>query len=1233
MEPSLKTLFLGWWMLGQLWMSRGESFSKPSISVHPKGMVALGGNVSIHCQTQSEQYVEFYLSKDVISSKSTAETKDADPHEVIFPIFNAKKTDGGKYWCLYHFKGDQIKWSPHSDTVYINLTDPTLPKPSIKMIPTRENALGLNVTIQCQGAEKGLTFALQKGSMQIAFQATDAEMDTAEFSFVMLRMEDAGSYTCQYHHRSNPFVWSEPSEPAELVLRDRSTATIPAIIPVSIAAGLLFLVLLLLLVCVLQKRKKKGSIAEERSQPMSKPLQPDAGEEPDEVSYAVLNHQSKKTKQASSLLDRCPEACVYASVAKNWDQRVGKLCGEGLEIQHQVLLLRYLATNGVIFLGWWLTRQRWMARGQYLLCPSVSVSPSAVVPVGGNVTISCKSEMHQHVTFELVKEESASLSTLSSNVAEKNEVTFLIANAKHSDEGTYYCIYREPSQAWSPYSNEVHINIREQVYPKPSISLNPNKVIALGENATIRCKSELYRRAEYSLIKEGALDIRQVKTAEWEDVVFSIANANQLDAGIYWCEYGLNTRYSYFSEIVYINLTDHSFVKPTIRMRPKGQHALGANVTILCQGPENDLTFFLYKSMDLRASQETGPESNMTKFYVLMIRLEDAGSYTCQYHKRGNPFVWSVPSKAARLVVRDASLFKPSIKVRSTQQTPSGFNVTIECQGPETDLIFSLHKSMDQTAPQPKKHRNVSTFQVFMIDLEDARHYACQYHHKSNPFVWSEPSDPLELVKKDRFTIIMWASIAAGSLLLVLLLLLLTFKLCRKKMKRSTAEEANQPVTMPLEPVAEADPNEVSYAVLNHYSLKIKQAADPDRASEHCLYASVAKDRTRNQEEPIGRISQEWGNSKKSSILSMTRQYYYPKPTIDVSSGEVVLGGTAIIYCVRPVHYQEAKIFRLFKVVNSKPVLQREVPEEWNVVNFSIPNATQSLEGSYVCNYCSSAYNGYCSEYSDRVSFKIIGQLYPKPSIAVIPNGVVTEGQKVSILCENQGHPQAEFFLHKGQPPWIYRANEQKAQQGKATFSFFSIQQFHAGNYQCKYCYQSDTYTLCSDYSEQVQINMRDPNLPKPAIKVRPKEQIFLGSNITIECWAPERDLNFSLYNSSGLIASQMTKAGRNMTEFIFSMAGLEYAGNYTCQYYVRRRPFLWSEPSDPVELLVANQTQGINDSVGTTTIILASTSAGFLLLLLLLLPAFVLCRKRRKGKWVSKAFFKVTERQCGIVD
>uniref|UniRef100_A0A8D2LI73 Ig-like domain-containing protein n=1 Tax=Varanus komodoensis TaxID=61221 RepID=A0A8D2LI73_VARKO len=97
---------------------------------------------------------------------------------------------------------------------------PGLDKPSLIMTSSGQNSPGGNVTLKCQGPQEGLAFALLKSGSQIAFQAAEAGRDTAEFLLWMPSLKDAASYTCQYHHTSNSFVWSEPSNPVKLDFRD-----------------------------------------------------------------------------------------------------------------------------------------------------------------------------------------------------------------------------------------------------------------------------------------------------------------------------------------------------------------------------------------------------------------------------------------------------------------------------------------------------------------------------------------------------------------------------------------------------------------------------------------------------------------------------------------------------------------------------------------------------------------------------------------------------------------------------------------------------------------------------------------------------------------------------------------------------------------------------------------------------------------------------------------------------
>ncbi|XP_015284024.1 PREDICTED: T-cell-interacting, activating receptor on myeloid cells protein 1-like [Gekko japonicus] len=119
--------------------------------------------------------------------------------------------------------------------------DPSLTKPFIKVSPRGKLTLGSNVTIECQSKENGLTFSLRKSGKEIASQKTEPHGNTAKFLLSVGRTEeDAGSYICQCQHRKNPFVWSEPSDPVELVVTVTSSTEIVVRLG---AAGLVLLAL------------------------------------------------------------------------------------------------------------------------------------------------------------------------------------------------------------------------------------------------------------------------------------------------------------------------------------------------------------------------------------------------------------------------------------------------------------------------------------------------------------------------------------------------------------------------------------------------------------------------------------------------------------------------------------------------------------------------------------------------------------------------------------------------------------------------------------------------------------------------------------------------------------------------------------------------------------------------------------------------------------------------------
>ncbi|XP_054848173.1 immunoglobulin superfamily member 1-like isoform X2 [Eublepharis macularius] len=309
-------------MAGQ-WVISRAPYLKPSVSMRSSEGVIVGGNITIHCKNEGQQHAEFSLCKLKGSSWDCQDAKKAEQNEVMFTIFNANQSNAGIYKCVYCFKENSYRerCSDYSDEIHIYIRDPRLSKPSIKLRSKEQLASGLNVTIECQGPETALNYSLYKSRVLRTSHLAQPGRDRAEFSFFIEKMEDAADYTCQYNNKEKPFVWSEPSDPVELVPRVPPLTIIWA----SCAAGLLLVLLLLLFAFVLYRKRRKDSTVKERNQPANMPLEPYNSTDGDgaaceahhdEVTYAILDQNSLKTERAA-VSDRPSESSIYASVTKD----------------------------------------------------------------------------------------------------------------------------------------------------------------------------------------------------------------------------------------------------------------------------------------------------------------------------------------------------------------------------------------------------------------------------------------------------------------------------------------------------------------------------------------------------------------------------------------------------------------------------------------------------------------------------------------------------------------------------------------------------------------------------------------------------------------------------------------------------------------------------------------------------------------------------------------------------
>ncbi|XP_065427035.1 leukocyte immunoglobulin-like receptor subfamily B member 3 [Chrysemys picta bellii] len=91
-----------------------RSYPKPSIYLRPGGGVSLGGAVTVWCRGQ-HRGVRFVLNKEGRHFPSV----DSDGFEVVFPISNVSREDGGSYSCSYHSGSEPFAVSYPSNPVKV----------------------------------------------------------------------------------------------------------------------------------------------------------------------------------------------------------------------------------------------------------------------------------------------------------------------------------------------------------------------------------------------------------------------------------------------------------------------------------------------------------------------------------------------------------------------------------------------------------------------------------------------------------------------------------------------------------------------------------------------------------------------------------------------------------------------------------------------------------------------------------------------------------------------------------------------------------------------------------------------------------------------------------------------------------------------------------------------------------------------------------------------------------
>uniref|UniRef100_A0A8D0S8G8 Ig-like domain-containing protein n=1 Tax=Sus scrofa TaxID=9823 RepID=A0A8D0S8G8_PIG len=189
--------------------------------------------------------------------------------------------------------------------------------------------------------------------------------------------------------------------------------------------------------------------------------------------------------------------------------------------------------------------------------------------------------------------------------------------------------------------------------------------------------------------------------------------------------------------------------KPSIRADPGPIVPKGSPVTLWCQGSPQAEVYRLYKVGDSGLWEDEAPQaSNTAWFRFESLSSRHAGQYQYAYHSRNS---WSRRSEPLALVV--TGLYTaPSLSAHPSPVMASGRNMSLSCSSWFTSGMLHLLKEGGADVPRrsaPGKLRNSGGRQaLFPVGPVNACHggtYRCYDSPSSDPYLWSQPSDPLHL--------------------------------------------------------------------------------------------------------------------------------------------------------------------------------------------------------------------------------------------------------------------------------------------------------------------------------------------------------------------------------------------------------------------------------------------------------------------------------------------------------
>uniref|UniRef100_A0A8C3W0Y9 Immunoglobulin superfamily member 1 n=1 Tax=Catagonus wagneri TaxID=51154 RepID=A0A8C3W0Y9_9CETA len=1148
--------------------------SQPELWIETNYPQAPWENITLWCKSPSRISSKFLLLKD--KTQMTWIRPSHKTFQVSFPIGALTNSNTGLYRCCYW---KETGWSEPSKVLELEAPG-QLPKPIFWIQAETSPLPGCNVNILCHGWLQDLVFMLFKEGYA---EPVDYQVPTgtvAIFSIANMTPESEGVYICRTHIQMLPALWSEPSNPLKLIVAGLYPKPTLTAYPGPIMAP--------------------GESLNLRCQG------PIYG-----MTFALIRLEDLE-KSFSSKRPIKNEAYFFFRALQTHD------AGHYLCFYYDGSYRGSLLSN---ILRIWVTDT---SPKTWLLA-----QPSPVVQMGQNVSLWCRGPVDGVGLALYKKGEDKPLQRLDATSIDDDK-SFFLSNVAYSDAGIYSCHYL---LSWKTSVRMTSHNTVEIVVvdkpPKPSLSAWPSTVFKLGKAITLQCPVP-HPVLEFCLEWEERATSQKFSA----DGDFIISDVEGKGTGTYSCScrieaqpniwshrseplklmgpagfltwnYVLNeaVRLSLIMQLVALLLvvlwirwkcrrlrireawllgtaqgvtmlflltallccglcngvlTEETEIimptpKPELWAETNFPLAPWKNLTLWCRSPSGSTKeFVLLKDGTGWIATRPASEQVRAAFPLGALTQSHAGSYHCHSWEE---MAVSEPSEALELVGTDI-LPRPVI---SASPPVRGQELRIRCKGWLAGVGFALYK---EGAREPVQQLGaVGREGFFTIQRMEDKHegnYSCRTHTEKRPFKWSEPSEPLELVIKEMYPkpfFKTWASpvVTPGA---------------RVTFNCSTPHQH-------MSFILYKDGSEVASSD--------RSWASPGASAAHFLIVSVGTGDGGNYSCRYYDFSI-W--SEPSDPVELVVTDFYPKPTLLAQPGPVVLPGKNVT--LRCQGAFQGMRFALLQEGTQVPLQFQSA--SGNSADFLLHAVGAEDSRNYSCVYYETTMANRGSHLSKPLMIWVTG-LLPKPSLLAQPGPMVAPGENMTLQCQGELPDSTFVLLKKGtQEPLV----QQRPVGYRADFWMPAVRNEDSGIYSCVYYLDSAPFAA-SNHSDFLEIWVTDKP-PKPSLSAWPSTVFKLGKDITLQCRGPLPGVEFVLEHDGEEAPQQFSEDG----DFVINNVEGKGIGNYSCSYRLQAYPDIWSEPSEPLELVgaagPAAQECTVGNIVRSTLIVVVVVALGVVL-------------------------------------